>query len=671
MAVGTGVTPQEGRQRVVIESVRPQIDGGRFPIKRVPGEEVVVETDIFADGHDMLSAVVKHRGLGEGSWSETLMEPMVNDRWRGAFTVTDLGTYAYTVEGWVDHFKTWRRDLEKKYKARLDVTSELLEGALLFEKAAARAPKIDAHELRNAAANLKPDTSIPLAAKIAIALSSRVAELMQIYSEREFPTSFDRELQVTVDPVLARFGAWYEMFPRSCSPEAGRHGTFQDCERLLPRIAQMGFDVLYLSPIHPIGKAFRKGPNNKLSGSPNDLGSPWAIGSEEGGHKSIHPELGTLDDFHRLVKRAKESNIHVALDIAFQCSPDHPYVKEHKDWFRIRPDGSIQYAENPPKKYQDIYPINFETKDWRNLWEELRSIFQFWIDQGVRIFRVDNPHTKSFHFWEWCIGSLKEKYLDLIFLSEAFTRPKVMYYLAKLGFTQSYNYFPWRNTKRELTEYFTELTRTDVKEYFRPNLWPNTPDILTQYLQYGGKPAFMIRLILAATLGASYGIYGPPFEVCEQQPRETGSEEYLDSEKYQLRQWDFKKAGNLSELISRTNQARRNNPALQSDHSLQFHRVDNEKIIAYSKSTPDGSNLVLTIVNLDPFHLQRGWIELPLEQWGIGPRDNYQFHDLLTDARFLWNGARNYIELDPKFAPAHVLSLKRYVRTERDFDYFL
>ena len=639
----------DGRQRVIIERVEPEIDAGRFPIKRTVGERVVVEADIFSDGHDVLSAVLK---VGDHQWP---MKPVVNDRWRGEFSVRELGLHSYTIEAWVNHFETWRRDFEKKVKAGMEIGSELLAGAQMLEHAAARAPKSDARELQEAANRLLTGE---------VAVSDRISQLMFEHSERRFPVQYGRDVKVLVEPELARFSAWYEMFPRSV-------GTFRDCERVLREIAAMGFDILYFPPIHPIGKSFRKGPNNRLEAGPNDPGSPWAIGSEEGGHKSIHPELGTLEDFRHLISEARKLNLHIALDIAFQCSPDHPYVREHKDWFKIRPDGSIQYAENPPKKYQDIYPLNFETEDWRALWEELRSIFQFWIEQGVNVFRIDNPHTKSFGFWEWCIASLKQKHPDLIFLSEAFTRPKVMYYLAKLGFTQSYNYFPWRNHKRELTEYFTELTRMQVKEYFRANLWPNTPDILTEYLQFGGRAAFMTRFILAATLGASYGIYGPAFEFCENKPREPGSEEYLNSEKYQIRRWDTSKAQNMRSLIKRVNEARRAHPALQSDHSLEFLETDNEQIIAYSKSNGDGGERVVAIVNLDPHHTQRGWVSLPLERWGISPTDNLQFHDLLTDARFLWSGRRIYVELDSQFVPAHLLVLRRYVRTERDFDYFL
>lgn len=662
---------QAGRQRVVIEGVTPEIDAGRFPVKRTLGERLQVEAVIFADGHDLLAAVLKYRPDTQQVWVEAPMEPQENDRWRAVFEITRVGRYVYTIEGWVDQFGTWRHDLDKKHKAGQVVEVELLAGALLLEAAAARAAGAAAEELNAAARTLRPEMQIPLSAKVGLATSARLQELMRAHAERKYVTRYERELSVWAEPVVARFGAWYEMFPRSAAPEPGWHGTFKDVEAWLPRIAAMGFDILYLPPVHPIGRAFRKGPNGSLKPAPDDPGSPWAIGSIEGGHKAVHPELGSLEDFRRLVQAAQARKIAVALDIAFQCSPDHPYVREHPEWFRHRPDGAIQYAENPPKKYQDIYPFDFECEQWRALWTELKSIFEFWIEQGVRIFRVDNPHTKSFRFWEWCIGELKQAHPDLVFLSEAFTRRPLMYYLAKLGFTQSYNYFPWRNTKRELAEYITELAHTEVREYFRMNLWPNTPDILTQYLQYGGKPAFVSRLILAAMLGASYGIYGPPFELGEHRAREFGSEEYLDSEKYQIRHWDLQAPGNLADLIAKVNRIRRENPALHSDWNVEFHPVDNDQLIAFSKRTPDESNLVLTIVNLDPHHTQHGWVELPVDRWGFAERGSYQVHELLTDARFLWSGRVNYVELNPHFVPAHIFRLRRFVRTEHDFDYFM
>jgi starch synthase (maltosyl-transferring) len=425
----------------------------------------------------------------------------------------------------------------------------------------------------------------------------------------------------------------------------------------------MGFDVLYFPPIHPVGHTHRKGRNNNPVADPDDPGTPWAIGSEEGGHKSIHPQLGTLEDFQSLIAKAREYDIEIALDIAFQCSPDHPYVKQHPEWFRWRPDNTVQYAENPPKKYEDIYPFDFQTENWQELWEELKSIVQFWIEQGVRIFRVDNPHTKPFSFWEWLITDIKTSCSDVIFFSEAFTRPKVMYRLAKLGFTQSYTYFTWRNTKCELIQYFTELTQTEVREYFQPNLWPNTPDILTEYLQSGGRSAFMTRFILAATLGASYGIYGPAFELFENHPREPGSEEYLDSEKYEIKNWDIARTDNLKELIARVNRIRRENPALHRDWNLHFHEVDNEQLVCYSKHTDDLSNVVLVVVNLDSQYTQSGWVELPLEKFGIDEQKHYGVHDLLSDARYVWKGSRNYVELDPQIIPAHILLVRQGVHT--------
>jgi len=656
----------DGRQRAVIEAVSPELDGGRYPIKRVIGERVVVEADIFADGHDALSAVLLFRQSGEAEWTETPLRPLVNDRWRGEFEVTHTGSACYCLEAWVDHFKSWRQDTQKKLKAGQDISVELLAGAHLLEEAAVRAERAAAAQLKDWAKQIRsggPETA-------ELVLGDKVAGEMAWHPDRRFATRYHRELRVVVDPVLAKFGAWYEMFPRSCPGRAGAHGTFKDVEAHLPRVAEMGFDVLYFPPIHPVGRAFRKGKNNNPTCQPNEPGSPWGIGTAEGGHKAIHPEFGTLKDFKRLVSKARELKIEIALDIAWQCSPDHPWVREHPEWFKQRPDGSIQYAENPPKKYQDIYPINFESDDWQGLWQELKSVIDFWIEQGVSVFRVDNPHTKALPFWEWMIGEVKAAHPEVIFLAEAFTRPKLMYALAKIGFTQSYNYFPWRNTKAELSEYFTELTQTPVKEFFRANLWPNTPDILTQYLQYGGQPAFMTRLILAATLGASYGIYGPAFELCVNQPREIGSEEYRDSEKYEIKNWDLDQPGSLTDLITRVNRIRRENPALQSNEGLVFHLADNEQIIAYSKSTGELDNIILTVVNLDPHHVQIGWVDLALDKLGIEAGSTYQVHDLLTGARYLWHGNRNYVELNPAALPAHVFRVRRHIRSEHDFDYF-
>ncbi len=659
----------EGRQRVVIEGVKPEVDGGRYPIKRTVGEKVCVEADVFVDGHDALSCVLLYRREDESAWNEVVMEPLVNDCWRGEFAVTQLGRYRYTLEAWIDPFKSWRGELAKKAGAGQDVAVELEVGARLLAEASERATAADGRRLKEWQRKLSAKGD--RAKKTELALSEELARLMADYPEKRFFTSYGRQLPVTVDRERARFSTWYEMFPRSCALEVGRHGTFRDCEVRLPYIAEMGFDVLYLPPIHPIGSTHRKGKNNTEKAGRNDPGSPWAIGSQAGGHKAVDPHLGTLADFRRLVGKAREQGIEIALDLAFQCSPDHPYVEEHPEWFRWRPDGSLQYAENPPKKYEDIYPLNFETDHWRELWEELRGVVLFWIEQGVRIFRVDNPHTKPFRFWEWLIEGVKDEYPEVLFLSEAFTRPRVMYRLAKVGFSQSYTYFAWRNTQWELSQYFTELTQSDVREYFRASLWPNTPDILTEYLQSGGRPAFMARLVLAATLGASYGIYGPAFELGEHLPREAGSEEYLNSEKYEIRHWDLDRPDSLGDFIARVNRIRRENAALQSDWRLRFHRVDNDKLICYSKQTEDREVAIIVAVNLDPHHTQSGWVHLDLDWLGIDPEQPYQVHDLLGEARYLWQGADNYVELIPHVVPAHVFRVRRQIRSERDFNYYM
>ncbi|HZQ54535.1 MAG TPA: alpha-1,4-glucan--maltose-1-phosphate maltosyltransferase [Bryobacteraceae bacterium] len=660
---------EEGRRRVIIEGISPEIDSGRFPAKRTVGDTVQVEADIFTDGHDSIAAALLYRHEDEPDWQERPMHALVNDRWAGAFPVLRLGRYRYTIHGWVDHWETWRRDLLKRIQAENETAVDYQIGANLIDEAAARATQADAVWLREQAEFLRSDAErTELRAR---ATDATLNEVVVRYPDRRFATEAERELVIVVDPVRARFSSWYELFPRSTSPEPGRHGTFADCEARLPYIAEMGFDVVYLPPVHPIGIKFRKGKNNSVVAEPDDVGSPWAIGGPEGGHKAIHPQLGTAADFRRLVTRASELNMQLALDIAFQVSPDHPYVKEHEEWFRKRPDGTIQYAENPPKKYQDIYPFDFETPKWNELWQELKSIFMFWIDQGVRIFRVDNPHTKAFPFWEWCITEIKRDWPDVLFLSEAFTRPKIMYRLAKLGFSQSYTYFPWRNAKYELTTYLTELTKTQVREFFRPNQWPNTPDILTEFLQIGSRAAFMIRFLLAATLGANYGIYGPAFELMESRPVRPGSEEYLNSEKYQIRHWDLDRPNSLRELITLVNRIRYENTALQSDWSLEFHPVDNDQLICYSKRSEDGLNLIVVVVNLDPHHVQAGFVDLPLEKLGIESDRPYQANDLLTGAHYVWNGPRNFVQLDPASIPAHILRIRRRLRVESDFEYFL
>jgi starch synthase (maltosyl-transferring) len=618
--------------RVVIESVRPQVDGGRYPVKRVLGEEVLVEADVFADGHDQVACELLWKFQEEREWNVVPMEFRHNDHWAAAFAVDKLGRYQYKVRGWVDPFVTWRRDLVKRKDAGQDLSVDFLIGARLIGS------EILADEKRSAEERYQTAMSadVPPPAREAVVESDA--------------------LEVIVDPVKARFSAWYEMFPRSARGD-GRHATFSDVTERLPYVQEMGFDVLYFPPIHPIGTTARKGKNNAVAAEPGEVGSPWAIGAKEGGHKAVLPELGSLEDFRSLVKQAKKRGIDIALDIAFQCSPDHPYVKEHPEWFRARPDGTVQYAENPPKKYQDIYPFDFETAAWRSLWEELKSVFEFWISHDVKIFRVDNPHTKAFAFWEWCLRELKAKHPELVFLSEAFTRPRIMHKLAKVGFTQSYTYFTWRNSKSELTEYFTELTQDPSREYFRPNVWPNTPDILHETLQTGGRPAFIVRAVLAATLAANYGIYGPAYELLEHTPREPGSEEYLDSEKYEVKRWDLGRADSLRELIALLNRVRQANPALQRDWSLRFHDIDNPQLLVYSKK--EESNVILVAVNLDFQHPQSGFVELDLQGLGLAPHETFEVHDLLSGGRYTWGGSRNYIELNPHQLPAHLFKLVR------------
>ena len=576
---------------MAIEGVQPEIDCGRFPIKRVVADAVEVEAGIFANGHDQVAARLLYRREDEEEWASVAMQPLGNDRWRAAFSVPGAGRYRYTIEGWLDHLGTWRADLLKRLAAGQNIDVEILIGLDLIAGAAQRAVGADADRLWNWARQIREESNPEK--RDADAIREDLIELARTHPDPRYLTRYEKELAVVVDRGKAEFSAWYEIFPRSCSPDPDRPGTFRDLEQRLPYIASMGFDVLYLPPIHPIGSSFRKGKNNAASAQAGDVGSPWAIGSSEGGHTSIHPELGTLEDFHRLIDRAKDAGLEVALDIAFQLTPDHPYVHQHPEWFRKRPDGSIQYAENPPKKYQDIYPFDFETGQWRELWQELKEIFLFWVAQGVRIFRVDNPHTKPFAFWEWAIAGIKAEFPDVLFLAEAFTRPHAMYRLAKLGFSQSYTYFTWRNTKQEIIDYFTELAESPVREFFRPNLWPNTPDILTPFLQTGGRPAFMIRFLLAATLGASYGIYGPAFELCENVAREPGSEEYLNSEKYEIRHWDLDDPQNIKDVIARVNHIRRENPALHLNRTLRFHDTDNPNLLCYSKVSGDRSNVIV------------------------------------------------------------------------------
>ncbi len=666
--------PPSGRQRPVIADIRPRVEGGAWPPKVAVGDWVPVAADVLINGPDRVAAEVAYAHHAAGAWETVPMHDVGNDRWRAEVPITEIGPYRFVIRCRPDVFETWRRDLATRIGARQNLASELLIGAALLWDAAARATGPDRRRLARTAELLRGATlDTPLGTAVsdlpsgderprsvqAVVFSEELGRLVARYPD---PTSVVvSELQhLFADPERARFSAWYELFPRSASPDPRRAGTLADVERLLPYVSRLGFDVLYLPPVHPIGRTNRKGRDGSRRAEPGDPGSPWAIGAAEGGHVAIHPDLGTIEDFRSLVRAAAAQGIDVAVDLAFQASPDHPWVREHPEWFRRDPDGHIRYAENPPKTYEDIYPLDFDSANWPGLWAELLSVARFWVDQGVRIFRVDNPHTKPLRFWRWFIASLKAEHPELIFLAEAFTRPKVMYELARLGFTQSYTYFAWRNEKWEIEEYLRELTTTAVADYFRPNFWPNTPDILTETLQSGRPSAFVVRLVLAATLAASYGIYGPAFELQEHTPREPGSEEYAGSEKYEIRHWDLARPDSLADLVARVNMIRRAHPALHHDRTLRFHRVDNQQILAYSKHSigDEAKDAVLVVVNLDPVHTQSGWIELDPRELGAEESPTYVMHDLLTDARYRWERNRNFVMLDPSGIPAHVFAVE-------------
>jgi starch synthase (maltosyl-transferring) len=645
-------------QRICIENVHPELDCGRHALKREAGDVLTVQANIFHDGHEAITAELQYRYHGDQNWTAQAMQ-CVNpgkDLWVGEFLLTKVGECLYTIEAWTDAFETWRHDLHKRIEAGQEVKSELLEGAELVRQVAMQATQVKADHLAllDAAERLR---RLDQEAK-EVAFSEVLARLASRHGLRVHRTRYSEELVVVVDRAAARFAAWYEMFPRSQATGQARSGTFRDCIKRLPDIQRMGFDVLYLPPIHPIGKTHRKGKNNALVASPDEPGSPWGIGSEHGGHKAVEPGLGTLADFDALVQAAKEHGIEIALDFAIQCSPDHPYVREHPEWFYHRPDGSIKFAENPPKKYQDIFPLNFDCEAWPGLWEEMQSVVLFWIGHGVKTFRVDNPHTKPVPFWEWLIREVKQRHPDVIFLAEAFTRPAMMKQLAKIGFTQSYTYFTWRNTKAELTEYLTELTQTAMAEYFRGNLFANTPDILHAYLQHGGRPAFKVRYLLAATLSPLCGLYSG-FELCENIPLHEGSEEYLDSEKYEVRQRDWDAPGNIKGFISSVNRARRENPALQRYRNLRFHPTDSDQILCYSKATADHANAVIVVVNLDPHRTHHGFVHLRLGELGLGPGQAFQVQDVLTGSVWNWHGDRNFVHLDPYQEPGHLLIVRR------------
>ncbi len=662
----------QGNQRVIIENVQPEINAGRFPAKRVVGEKVKVTADIFTDGHDLISALILYKGKNKKKWNEAEMVSIINDHWEGSFPIDEFTNYEFTLLAWVDPFKTYRRDLKKKVDAGAVDAIDILIGSELLKQTISETKTRGAkNKILETYANTLGDEGLTLDERIDAALSQDLFVLMRDFSPRKFAMQYERNLPIHVDRLKARFSTWYEMFPRSASFDESRHGTFKDMEEVLPYIAGMGFDVIYLPPIHPVGTTKRKGKNNALQAGENDPGSPWAIGSPEGGHKAVNPQLGAIEDFEKFVKVSEKHGLEVALDIAFQCSPDHPYVKDHPEWFRSRPDGTIQYAENPPKKYEDIYPFDFETDDWKAMWEELRDVFLFWIEKGVKIFRVDNPHTKAFRFWQWAIANIQKKHPDVLFLAEAFTRPKVMNQLAKMGFSQSYTYFTWRNTKYELETYMTELTKTQMSWFFRPNFWPNTPDILHEYLQSGGRNAFVTRFILAATLTANYGIYGPAFELCENRPRNFGSEEYLDSEKYQIREWNLSDNKSLKNLITTVNKIRKHNEALQTNETLTFHPTDNDNIMCYSKADANGENIILMLVNLDPNNGQTSWVNVPLNYLKVEEGHSYHVFDMLSDAWYTWEGDWNYVELGPHTSPAHIFKIRKSPRTEKDFETYL
>lgn len=659
--------PADALSRVWVVSIEPEVDGGRWRAKSVKGRRFKVVANLASDGHDKLSGVVRYRHQSAEAWSEEALEEGINDRWWAAFAIDEIGCWQYTVEAWVDSYKTWRHDLSKRIDANQEIGVELQVGAGLVSDAASRAAGADAARLHEVAETLA-DNAISAEERTAVALDPVLIALMERYPDKRASGRYERVLEIWADPKRAEFSTWYELFPRSWGPK-GRHGTLQDVQKKLSYVADMGFDVLYLPPIHPIGNMFRKGRNNALNAAPEDPGSPWAIGNEAGGHKAVHPELGTLEDLRALVTEARQRGLEVALDVALQASPDHPYTRDHPEWFRQRPDGSIQYAENPPKKYQDIYPFDFECADRARLWEELRSIFVFWIEHGVRTFRVDNPHTKPLAFWEWCIESLRRVHPDLVFLSEAFTRPTVMYGLAKLGFSQSYTYFTWRHTPWEMRSYLEEIARPPVSNFFRPNFWPNTPDILPEHLQYGTRGTFISRLVLAATLSGNYGLYGPVFELMQTQAR-PDAEEYLNNEKYEIRHWNLDDPASLKSVIARVNQIRKSYRCFQYTDNVTFHSCDNDQLLCFSKKTEDEDTVLLIVVNMDGHNRHGGWVQLDTNEIGIGYDEAYQVHDLLSDGRYMWKGGHNYVELDPNVMPAHVFRVRRSVRREEQFEYF-
>lgn len=657
--------PHSRPSRVVLDRPSPAVDGGRFSAKASIGEPIPFSIDAFADGHDVVTATA---AITEPDGTTVVIElqPVGNDRYIGTHTFNKTGEASWTATGWIDHWQTWVRDTAKKMDAGLDIAVELEMGATQL-RTAAKHPETNNAEtklLLRAAEDFENGEAGTWLVAESAQHQTALHEAMHRLADRTPLGELGYVVPLTVDRERARFSAWYEFFPRSVVVDtqggSSTPGTLTDAIDRLDYVADLGFDVVYLPPIHPIGITARKGPNNSTESGPSDPGSPWAIGGKEGGHMAIHPDLGTLDDVEKLALAARDRGMELALDLAFQCSPDHPWVDEHPEWFFHRPDGSIQFAENPPKKYQDIFPLDFESDDWQNLWRALRDVTMFWCDSGVRIFRVDNPHTKAFAFWEWMIAAVKAEYPDTLFLAEAFTRPAVMQRLAKVGFTQSYTYFPWRHTVTELSEYLTETSQETI-DWFRPNSWPNTPDILTEHLQNGGRPAHVQRAILAATLTANYGVYGPTFELVEHQAR-PGSEEYIDNEKYELRTWDLDQAHSLAPLLTTLNQLRHEHPALQWDRTLHFHQVEGEHLLCFSKTWPGDddqpADRVVIVVNVDPHAKHAGMVDLDLDVLSLAHDEPYHLRDLLGGQTFAWQGARNYVELDPHGLSAHIFAVE-------------
>ena len=647
--------PFAGQRRAIIENVQPQIQGGKFFAKRVVGETLRVTADIFTDGHDPVRGVLKYRKEGAKPWKEIPMVPLFNDAWEASFSPAAQGFFEYTLQAWVDYAYRWQDAVRKKSKDGQDVSVELQNGLEHLRYLLKKAGKKDAEWLTNLIEKIEQGGA---GKKLVESVcSKRLEDLILKFPEKQFATDYSKILRLWVDRPKALFSAWYELFPRSAAAEENQHGTFKDLERLLPRISDLGFDVLYLPPIHPIGEVNRKGKNNSTQAQKGEPGSPWAIGSRHGGHKAIHPKLGTEKDYIRLIEQAQKHGLELAMDFALQCAPDHPYVKEHPQWFKWQSDGTVKYAENPPKKYQDILPFYFETEDWQNLWRELLDIALYWVKAGVRIFRVDNPHTKPFVFWEWLIDQIHREYPDVIFLSEAFTRPKVMHELAKAGFTHSYTYFTWRNSKAELEEYIREISGFGL-HYFRPNFWPNTPDINPYNLQSGNQAQFMLRYFLAATLSSNYGVYAPVYEKLEH-AAVPGKEEYLNSEKYEIRHWDWEEETVMTQLFRQVNTIRRDSPALQQTGNIQLCFVENEHLLAYLKFDEERSQFLLMVVNLDVYNTQHGWVQIPMEHfedssWPL------EMHDRITGSSYHWNEEWNYVELHPGL-PFHLFEINREV----------